>query len=367
MKVAICGGGRGGLTMAADLTLLGHEVSLFQLPAYESSIRPILNRGGIEITGNTSSGKTGIVMPKRVTLDPSEAVQDADIVMTAVPANGHEAFMEALVPHLQDGQIVVVNTGYWASLRFQPVLARMRKKIIMAETELLVYLCRVVEPGHVHVDATKREVLIAAMPATSTDFVLSRVRQLYPQFKSARTVLEINLTNLNPFIHTAISLLSTGAIENFENAPFPFYHNATRRVCQVIDDVDRERIAVGHALELELQTLLQRMTGMYGHAGSAGESFYEAVKSNKADQEFVFEPASSVFLIADEDIPYGLIPVISIADQLGIQTPTMRALVHLESLVNSKDYWCKAVTVENLGLAGMTPKQICLYAETGKK
>ena len=111
MKVTVCGGGNAGLAMAADLILKGHEVSLFEVPAFESSIKAVLDKGGITITGNTASGKTGTVMPEEVTTDPEKAVRNAEIIMFGVPAYGHEAFMEHLVPHLQDGQVVVFNTG----------------------------------------------------------------------------------------------------------------------------------------------------------------------------------------------------------------------------------------------------------------
>ena len=85
--------------------------------------------------------------------------------MMTVPAYGHEPFMETIAPHLRDGQILVLNTGYWGSLRFQSLLGRMKKKVILAETELLIYLTRIVGPAHVHVDEAKNEVSFAAMPA----------------------------------------------------------------------------------------------------------------------------------------------------------------------------------------------------------
>ena len=147
MKVTVCGGGNAGLAMAADLILMGHEVNLFEVPAFESSIRAVLDKGGIKITGDTASGKTGTVMPKEVTTDPIKALRDTEIVMFGVPAYGHEKFMKSLPPHFEDGQIVVFNTGYWASLRFQPLLPKYKKKVIIAETDLLVNLCHVTEPG----------------------------------------------------------------------------------------------------------------------------------------------------------------------------------------------------------------------------
>ncbi|MEW6105444.1 MAG: NAD/NADP octopine/nopaline dehydrogenase family protein [Bacillota bacterium] len=368
MRVAVCGGGRGGLSMAADLTFAGHEVSLFQVPEYGDTIKPIFAQGGIQITGATFSGKTGVVMPKRVTTDAKEAVSDAEIVMIAVPANGHEAFFRAIGPHLCDGQVVVVNTGYWASLRFLPLLERLGKNVIIAETELLVYLCRVVGPGQVHVDATKREVNVAAMPAKLNETVLSALRKLYPQFKAADSILEINFYNLNPFVHTPIALLNTGRIEGLGGAPYPFYREgATERVCRVIEEVDREKLAVAEALGIKVESVLERIIGMYGHVGARGQSVYEAFKTDRAAQEFVFDPAVSTFYIAEEDIPFGLIPIVSLGEQLGVEAGVIRSLVLLAGLINGKDYWAEGATAERLGLAGMTAKEIVEYVRVGRK
>jgi len=353
--------------MAADLTLMGHEVCLFQLPAFESSIKPVLNKGGINITGNTASGKTGMVMPNEVTTDPGKAVRDAEIIMIVVPAFGHETIMESLVPHFQDGQFVVFNTGYWASLRFQPLLAEYKKKVILAETELLVYLTVIVEPGCVNVSATKREVLMAAMPATSTELVLSRLNELYPQFKAGRNILEVNLINLNAFVHTPLMLLNTGYIETHESDPIYFYRDfTTKRVCDVVEAVDPERMAIANALGLDVQSILQRELAMYGHQ-TAGTSLYETLKNSMAHNNFAFVPGRMVYDLPEEDVPYSLIPLITIAEQLGIQTPTIRSLVHINTLVSGKDYWSNAATVKKLGLDGMSAEQIRSYVETGRK
>jgi 2-polyprenyl-6-methoxyphenol hydroxylase-like FAD-dependent oxidoreductase len=45
-KVTGCGGGSGGLAMAADLKLKGHKVKLFELPSFESNLNPSLIREG---------------------------------------------------------------------------------------------------------------------------------------------------------------------------------------------------------------------------------------------------------------------------------------------------------------------------------
>ena len=106
---------------------------------------------------------------------------------------------------------------------------------------------------------------------------------------------------------------------------------------------------------------------MYGHVGATGKTFYEAVRSNRAYQSFSIDPPEYSFEMAEEDIPYGLIPVVTLAEQIGVQVPTMRSLIQLQSLGNGRNYLAESATAEKLGLAGMSANEIRNYVETGIK
>jgi len=275
-----------------------------------------------------------------------------------------------LAPNLRDGQIFVFNTGYWGSLRFKPLLNQLGKDVILVETEILIYLCHAVEPAHICIDATKGEVSFSSMPGKLNGLVHPVISELYPQFKPADNILEINLRCPNAFFHGPITLLNTGIIEKSGDDPFSFYSDgATPRICRVIEEVDRERMAIAHALGVELRTLLEMMSSTYGHVGAAEKSIYEALQGmhgNKEGQKITFSlPAGFLFSLAEEDVPYSLIPLVSIAEQLGIEAPTIRAMINLHSLVNDKDYGAEAVTADTLGFAGMSPDQIRHYVEEG--
>jgi len=366
MQVAICGAGRGGMTEAADLSLMGHSVRLFELPRFAKGLEIIKERGGITIKGQTASGKTGTVMPDLITSDPAAVLEGAEVVMITCPVFGHEAFMATLTPHLKDGQVVVFNTGYWSSLRFQAMARKTDKDIILSETMLLPYLTFTDGPASVNVYTTKQDVSYAAMPATQTDASLSKLQNLYPQFSKATSVLETNLKNMNPIIHTPISLLNTGTIDNLTGKPFYYYRDgATHRVCRVTEEVDRERVAICKALGVSTETLVDQAIKMYGHTGYKGNSVYEAIKSSKTSVSFAFDPADVLHEVAREDIPFGLMPLAALARQMGLSTPTIDAIIHLQTLVSGEDFVSMGLSMDDLGLGGMTAEQIRNYVETG--
>ena len=48
-KVTVIGGGNGGFATAADLTIRGHQVTLFELPQFSSGLSEVIKRGGIDM------------------------------------------------------------------------------------------------------------------------------------------------------------------------------------------------------------------------------------------------------------------------------------------------------------------------------
>jgi opine dehydrogenase len=109
-RFCVIGAGNGGCAMAAHLSLMGFEVSLYNRSM--DRIKPIMDVGGIEMIGNEGSNlPSGWARISLVTTDISEAMDGADIIMVATTANGHRDVAELCAPYLRDGQIVVLNPG----------------------------------------------------------------------------------------------------------------------------------------------------------------------------------------------------------------------------------------------------------------
>ena len=368
MKVTVCGAGHSAAGMAADIALMGHQVTMFELPEFEANIAPIRENGGITLHGPSQSGKNGFAALADVTVDPVSAFIGAELIMFTVPCYGHEKFMEAIVPYLEDDQIIVFNTGYWASVRFQELLKKHNKNVIMAETCLHVYLCRRSGPAEATIDAVKQKMLFSTMPSNRTEEVLKTVNQIYPQFTPVKDFLDIHFNNLNHMVHGPIALLNTGLVETLDDKPFYFYRDgATKRVCNLVEAIDKERVAVAKAVGIEAKTTLEVQSDMYGHMGAVGKSIYEVIAGNKADREFNFTPASFVFGLAKEDVPYGFIPIISLGEKLGIDCPIMKSIVNIQSIVCGIDFWEQGLTMEKLGLSNMNIEEMRRYLNTGQR
>src|SRR3989304_10027961 len=112
VRIAVLGAGNAGHATAADLSLAGAHVCLYESPEFSQNLMHIRERGGIELTG---IGRTGLARVE-VTTDIAEAVHGAACIFVVTQALAHERLAGLCAPHLVDGQAVILFTGYGDSL-----------------------------------------------------------------------------------------------------------------------------------------------------------------------------------------------------------------------------------------------------------
>ena len=76
-------------------------------------------------------------------------------------------------------------------------------------------------------------------------------------------------------------------------------------------------------------------------------------------------PADLFHRYVNEDVPNGLVPVSSFGKLLGLPTPTIDSLILLASTMNRTDYAASGRTIDKMGLAGKSVKQIQDYCQKG--
>ena len=358
MNIAVLGGGNSAQTMAADLVLEGASVNLCDLPDFEANIAHVMKTRAIEKYGSSgSTGRTGHAQLNKVTTSVAEAVDGVDIVFLAVPAYGHMAFYEALSDCLRDGQTVVTIPGCWGALRLSHLLQQKgsTKNVTIAETSQCMHVCRVAEPwlgpGKVRVIAERQSFMIAAIPARDTEKARELVAKLYPQVMPATNVLETSLNNGNFIVHAPMVIMNAGWIEHTDG-DFMFYRDgATRSIGGVIDAIAAERDAISAKL---------------GFTPVPSAPYCERMK----DVEWVNDPCETAppslrHRYVSEDVPFGLVPIAGLGDLLDVPTPTADSMVVLASISNETDYWVEGLTLEKLGLGGLSAEAVLEIANKG--
>jgi len=375
-KIAILGAGHGGHAMSAELSQVGYEVNLYEHPDVADNLKPIIEKGGINLIAHTpageplelpAGGKTGFVkITGKVTSDMKEAVEGVDLIMLVIPSHVRESFIRLLAPHVEEGQVIVVWPGYFGALLVAKVLKDMgvEKDVTICETESLIYTCKKTGPAQIFVKGKKEKMLVAAFPSSRNESILGNLKKIFPKFLAAQNVLETTLANVNPPLHPQSILLNMYRVERkfypyFEVMGGPFYssYDVTPGMAGVMEAVDKERIALGKKVGLKIATLKDTLKAFYG---ATGKDLYETILNCYAYQAQT-GPTSLQHRYVAEDVPFALVPFASLGDQLGVPVPTIKSMAAIACAATGNDYWSKGLTMEKLGLAGKTAEEIMDY------
>jgi len=356
-KLAVIGAGNGGCAIAGDMTLAGHQCRLFEFPEYAANIAPIQSAGGIDVTG---IARTGFAKLAIATTDLAEAVADAEVIMVATQALAHERVGWELAPLLNPGQTVVLWPGSGGTLAVRKVWddIAMDAPVVLAEGVTFPYCCRrPAGPGTVNIHRIDGpNMLLAALPAADTTRAMAALDGTYAQqCRPARSILEPALYNVNIIVHPVGALLNMGRIEYTGGEFYMYKEGITPSVKKVVNAMDAERSTVFTALGYEPHTYDQVFR----------DSF------NMSVEEFAKTSSKGPFGMQDryvtEDIPMGATLTVSLARKAGVPVPTYATMIHLASVVNETDYYAGGRSLENLGLAHLTLKELETYLLLGTK
>jgi len=363
-KVAVLGAGNGGCAAAADLTLRGYEVRLFSRS--ESTLMPIAKRGGIELV---EDGAEKFAAPFLVSPDLPPVVNGADLIIIAAPAVAHEYLAKNLARQLADSQRVLLNPGHTGgSLHFATMLRAFgcRAKIKLCETVTLTYICRMPQPARVEIYRRTTNLRCAAFPGKESAELVKEIEEIYPNVILAENVLETGLSNINAIMHPAGMLGNAGWIEKSAGDFYYYREGITPSIAAWIEEVDRERLEIVKRLGLKPLRFVEifYQAGLTSEEACASGSIYRAIHESEPNRT-IKSPATLDHRYIKEDVGYGLVPMAEIGRLLGVETPVIDALIRLASVISGTDYRKDGLTVEKMGLAGVTAKELQKVLQEG--
>lgn len=364
LRLTVCGAGAAGQAIAADSALKGLEVTLFEVPALAAKLDAARSGGGIEVTADseTTAGKTGFARLAAATDDPAEAVAGADVVMVTAPAMYHDVFTDALAPHLRAGQIVLYSTGYWASLRQSVRLGDALDGVILAESNIMPYICQM-RGDAINIGRYKRHFAVTAFPGDRSAEVYEVVRKIYSQYEPVPTVLDTNIAAAgNPPIHVTLTIPIAGFyFDKYMGGKF--YQDATLPGVRLVDAFDAERELLSRRLGSELfETEFEFDQRCYLYEG---RDIGEALRSSPhADW---FATADYLEQVGSEDIIYAFVPMVRLGEALGVDLPVTGAMVEVMGVMLQRDYWAEGLDLAAIGLDGLDIEGVRRFVETGRR
>ena len=357
MKISIIGAGNGGQAIGGFLSMQGYEVSICDTDS--AKIEKLKKIGNIKLQGKIN----GVGKISYFSTESSEIIPSADIIMVTTTANAHQAVARSIAPFIKDKQIIILNPGRTCgALVFKQALknAGCNKRYYLAEAQTLVYACRLIEDGTVNIIGIKDEVLLSALPASDTEYILSKLNVLYPCFAKTDNVLRTSLENIGAIFHPCVCLFNAATIERQNE--FWFYRDMTEQIAHFIEKFDAERIAVGKAYGIDLLNVTEWIKFAYND--TVGETLCERMKSNPAYHD-IKAPGTIFTRQLTEDIPTGVLPIMELGKAVGVSTPLLESMVNIVESLLDTDFHTKGRTLKNLGLEGMSRDEIINYINNG--
>ncbi len=349
-NIAVIGAGNGGQAIAGYLSSLGYRVKIYD--RNQDTVRTlndkkkIILKGALNVEGTFDFAST----------DLAEVIKEAELIMIVTTATAHRHLAIEMSSILREDQIIVLNPGRTCgALEFSNTLKEygLKSKVYIAETQTLIYACRLISPGLVNIIGVKDKVLIAAFPSSDTSFVLNVLKPIFPSFRAADNVLQTSFENVGAMFHPTVVLLNEAAIERGES--FYFYRDMTKGLSNIIEGIDEERRKVAAAYGIQPISAFEWVS--YAYDGVEGKDLCERMQNNPAYYEII-APTSIDCRQITEDIPTGIVPMAELGRAAGVDTPIMDSLISLCSVLHQRNYKESGRTLKHLGLEGLTCKEI---------
>ncbi len=357
-KFAVLGTGNSGQTFAADITLKGYSVNLAEMPEFESNLRVIEKKGGIEISGDAGNGFAELNM---ITTDLKAAIKGVDIIIIGGSAHAHEPLSKDLAHHFEDGQFIVFTSNFGA-MRFHKWMkeAGVTTRVTPVETISLLYATRAIEPGVVACIGLKSKLPTAALPASRTAEFLEKIKPVFPQFVAAENAWSASLNNLNPIVHPPMVLFNAGRIEATGGIGWNLYKDgATESVAKIMLSMDAERMALLKLISNDGIPIKDSFEALYATYSLGKKTLSETLRQSPIHSHAVFPAPSSVDTrYINEDLPFGLVPWALIGRAWGVPTPTIDAIIQIASIMLNVDFYKGGLTIDELGILGMDPEEV---------
>ena len=358
-SVTILGGGNTAFAAAARLTLRGCEVTLYEIPEFDVALDPIRETGIIHLLGVAEQGAAKV---HRITSDIEEALNASDLVLVIVPAYAHKAFAEVAAPYLRAGQTIVLMPGTLGTLEWARILREAGTEgVTLAEVDTSPYICRKTSPDTATIWGVVPHLGLGVLPATHTERVREMLEPLFSGVTPHPDAMACGLSSINPVVHPAGVLMNAGRVE-YSRGEFYFYEEGVSpSVAKVIMQVDAERREIGKVLGYDLLPANEafHLAG-FGPKGDLWETINGSRMLTRLKA-----PGSLETRWLTEDIPYGIATWSSLGAQYGVETPVMRALVEIGSIVMGLDGWTKGRNAEDLGITGMSRRELEAFLRDG--
>lgn len=353
-KIGIAGAGSIAFGTAALLVKNGHDPMLWSPSGLSTQV---LSEGPLVATGAIEAS-----FEPRVAEGAEQLVAQNDALVICVPGYGHKAVLDAIAPHIRDGQHVIISShaSLGAVYLMQLLAARGVSAPITAWGTTAV-TGRRGEGASVKVNTVRAKVDLCTVPETRSDCARAVCTRLFGDvFVPRDGLLAISLSNLNPQNHLGIALGNITRMERGET--WSQGQNVTPKVGALLEALDLERLAIAEALGLKTKTIFEHFHLSF-HVPIA--SISEMNQQMHAQGNGGTGPATADSRYVTEDVPYGLQLTAVLGRLVGRAAPLHEAGITMFSAMYGRDFAAENDILNALDLDRFSLDDLKQAARTG--
>ncbi len=358
-EVAVLGGGHGAYAAAADLAEQGHDVRLWRRDT--AAFAPVRDSQQITLTDAAGSRTIGLSLASD---DIGAVVAGADLIVVPGPAFAQTDIAQAVAPYLRAGQVFFLPPGSFGSFTMAQDIRAIAQidDLAFSETGTLPYLARKHSAAEIAISVRATRLPTGVFPADLTDRALPIIASAYPSVERIDDALSGALMNAGPIIHTPLILMNAGPLEHFDR--WDIHNEGTQpSIRRVTTALDGERIALREALGYRLPHF-----PLADHYAEDGDEWMygrraHAKLTDSGDWRENIDLQAHRYMT--EDVFFGLAFLVSVADWAGVKCPIASGLLAMASAIVGGDLRQQGRTLENLGLAEMTPENLTRLLNEG--
>lgn len=345
MKITVIGVGNAGSTFGAQLSRLGHSVTLLKTSKsiHNEHYECLKINKTIKVMDKYLGDYT--VNIANITDSIEEAIPGADLIIVYLQTNYHEGIIKKIAPYLRDDQVVLFEPGYLSTCY---LLKYTNKNIISLEAESSPVDCRIIEPGVCKVLFKNVMNPIGVYPVERKDEAKKYLESLHIPFRFTKNVIEAALHNPNLIVHTVGAIFSIPRIE-YTNGNYWMYKEVfTPHVWNICESLDKEKMEVMKATGVsKTQSYVEacQERNFVNDKRKPLESFFDYARNSSP-----FGPTIPDSRYITEDVSQGLVLLESLGRTFNIPTPTCSALIDIANAALNVNFRSSGRTVENLSI-----------------
>lgn len=355
ISTGVVGTGNSGRALAAYLGSQGHDVHILARTADK-----------LEFLGKDSAvqseGKvTGTYAIAGAGCSAAEFAGNCEFIFIATVTTAYQEIAARLAPVLTDKhKIILFSSKLGGTLLFEQALKEAGAKLPrIMETDAL-FACRVDEVANsIWIRGFKQWTLFSAATLSKTSEYSEHIYRFFPGLSPANNVIQRGLTDFGAVAHATIALANMNLISR--KTPFRFYYDGmTEETICLLEAVESEFRAISEAYGSELIEMKELLNCYYTCDTT---SLYTAM-TTVPNYRYSLGPETLQHRFLHEDICSTLVPARQLAQLAGVKAPIIDAVVNLASVVTQRDLQAEGRTLESLGLAGMTYRQVFSYVNS---